>query len=882
MSSQVSGVDEDSDSVADAGSFAPPSVADPSAATTAALQTMRKFKGLLGDVTDHEKQLIIKRQQKELEQMIKKKGMQKLAQEKSARPKPPQSQMTSTSVGGTANWATQPGAAASGSDSKSLGNVVAGNLSVHRDSLLRVTMACSKWARIIKTVHGVNVTDPCELRLEMQRIYYPSLMQDVADITGGQYTFVPFGEPGGLVANVGYVNQRIQDEHSWMHKPYSGLPGADPVTGAPPPQPPQLALPPTLTATNVGALVEYTRQQKIKEIGFRAAFMTPEQLAEEEDEEGGDKGEKPIHDETKKIPKSMNPLGLNARASHNAPVPKLNQSSWGDWPTLTAEKDPPPPLNRPLWNGHQLPTMDETIREDLRMAKRATRMMVNKRIMIYAAEGRVHELEHLLLEGLSPKYEKKPWYLADTVVQSTDEANSSKKNETSDAATGTKSIFTGQKLYNFKSSKQTEDEEKVKAAEAAKKQKALVPKSITAQKLQEKIEKIRIRPNVNCTDAEGNTPLMLSVESQHVFAVALLMKLGADPLKCNTKGQCAVDWAHAAVKEAQRFYLIATKKMEAADRRRRATEILEMLNGRDLLHAAQTADFKRLRFLVEQQGENPTQVNSYGMTPLHFAVLRRDLEMMKYLSLHGADLYFRNNLGQSPWSLAMDVDTYEERVVLQKALEEGPKKFEEKHKKQKMIADAQAQEQAMLVSFQRRLKELTRGTKAAHAMLMATKDSRSVTVTKQPPTSGNAMDLIEGNPPPLGARQNKVTFNSEGEIIIMTGDGGPKGYVHDLYEESAKRHAMDFLAILRQEESQVQARGGPKGSRVPGTAQASRGGGPPGSPTKLMLAPIGSSVAEAHRAMKESAVPRPDDAKMDSWYRGSIRMTEAEAMGGEP
>ena len=49
--------------------------------------------------------------------------------------------------------------------------------------------------------------------------------------------------------------------------------------------------------------------------------------------------------------------------------------------------------------------------------------------------------------------------------------------------------------------------------------------------------------------------------------------------------------------------------------------------------------------------------DEYGNTALHFAVMRNDVKLMKYLLKHGARIDVKNTFGESPMSLAVEYDS---------------------------------------------------------------------------------------------------------------------------------------------------------------------------------------------------------------------------------
>jgi ankyrin repeat protein len=59
-----------------------------------------------------------------------------------------------------------------------------------------------------------------------------------------------------------------------------------------------------------------------------------------------------------------------------------------------------------------------------------------------------------------------------------------------------------------------------------------------------------------------------------------------------------------------------------------------------------------VKFLVEQQGANPSQPDGWGYTPLHYAAVRGDNALIEYLVSKGADVKAVSRLGQSTVDMA--------------------------------------------------------------------------------------------------------------------------------------------------------------------------------------------------------------------------------------
>ena len=59
-----------------------------------------------------------------------------------------------------------------------------------------------------------------------------------------------------------------------------------------------------------------------------------------------------------------------------------------------------------------------------------------------------------------------------------------------------------------------------------------------------------------------------------------------------------------------------------------------------------------VKFLVEEQGADVNVRDAWGYTPLHYAAVHGDNDLIEYLVSKGADVTVASRLGQSPVDLA--------------------------------------------------------------------------------------------------------------------------------------------------------------------------------------------------------------------------------------
>ncbi len=141
--------------------------------------------------------------------------------------------------------------------------------------------------------------------------------------------------------------------------------------------------------------------------------------------------------------------------------------------------------------------------------------------------------------------------------------------------------------------------------------------------------------------------------------------------------------------------------------------------------AAQQGDMRRVAHLVSHDKHPVAVSNAYGMTPLHYAVMRADIPMVKFLVGEGADIHAENNLRQSPWSLARGEPKKETVERLCKAMEEGKVRSDAEALKARIAAETgelRARQEGYLV---RELRTITKGTSAALAVQLALKADSS-------------------------------------------------------------------------------------------------------------------------------------------------------------
>lgn len=88
-------------------------------------------------------------------------------------------------------------------------------------------------------------------------------------------------------------------------------------------------------------------------------------------------------------------------------------------------------------------------------------------------------------------------------------------------------------------------------------------------------------------------------------------------------------------------------------------QIAQYLQEIEILEMAQAGNLVRVRYLTETLPTLVNWKNSTGDTPLHKAALSGNLDVVKYLVEHGAELEVKNNEGKTPFDMAQNVNQKE-------------------------------------------------------------------------------------------------------------------------------------------------------------------------------------------------------------------------------
>ena len=154
----------------------------------------------------------------------------------------------------------------------------------------------------------------------------------------------------------------------------------------------------------------------------------------------------------------------------------------------------------------------------------------------------------------------------------------------------------------------------------------------------------------NIANKNGDTALIKATDNNNVDAVDSLLKDGVHSVDVNAKNNSGC----GALSKAARNGNNKITGMLIAKGARFAEFKDSMLR-----EAAKGGHVKYMSKLLELNANIGGRSSSYGNTPLHKAVLKGEIETVKFLVGQKADRQAKNNLGQTPLELALLIQDYE-------------------------------------------------------------------------------------------------------------------------------------------------------------------------------------------------------------------------------
>jgi ankyrin repeat protein len=126
--------------------------------------------------------------------------------------------------------------------------------------------------------------------------------------------------------------------------------------------------------------------------------------------------------------------------------------------------------------------------------------------------------------------------------------------------------------------------------------------------------------NIEAANDEGFTPLLIAADNGYLYVIKYLILERKANFKALTKnGYSIIDIILFKKKENIYKYLIEKLKISSS------------LGGLSLIQAAKNNDLNFLKTLYEKDKLDPNKADEEGNTPIFFAVLNGNIEMVKYL-----------------------------------------------------------------------------------------------------------------------------------------------------------------------------------------------------------------------------------------------------------
>lgn len=575
--------------------------------------------------------------------------------------------------------------------------LITGVVAVHRDAMVPAALVVAKWARLVRTDYGVGLGQPVRFSLEMQPLFYESLMLDLGAVTAGcgGYEFAPSVEPAVFMVDIGSVNRKV---HGAV--PVAAGAGSEGGGGSETPGSGRLLLQDAAATAAGGALrtaplsapretksrqrrreVEALRRLELRAVvaegtqraeeylrglartgddkalaallaGGYAVSYTPHPWYKRVDVDGAarDRNRRRQQQQSRAVSAAAAAGGRGRRGGSLGPPPSSAPGT-----ALVAfrgsSSSPPPPTSSGGDAGDELP-----------LGRLGT------------ASALTTHSHRVRRQSMSPP-PLPPTAASQRPGTTTVELRGLLQDDGDAAGPDSRAGLPQETLF--------------------------------------------VMPGLDAGDSNGHTPLMLAARGGWLECVKLLLGAGADHRRRDARGLSAYDLARMESELAG--VALAADHPGAGLRKRRAALTAALLDDRSLLECAQKGDMRRLRHLVEGERHAVNSCNAYGMTALHFAVLKRDVPMAAYLVQAGADAHARNNLGQTPTSLVMDAvgEGAGTQDALLEALASGPLLEARRAREAAQAAEVLGAQRRANAGLARKLREFTKGTTAARAVQLA-------------------------------------------------------------------------------------------------------------------------------------------------------------------
>ena len=185
--------------------------------------------------------------------------------------------------------------------------------------------------------------------------------------------------------------------------------------------------------------------------------------------------------------------------------------------------------------------------------------------------------------------------------------------------------------------------------------------------------------NPNITDKEGRTPLFPAVKFGKYSLVELLIKNGADPAIKNQYGNTALNECPSPTffemlkffsqiggsSQSNKYITKMPKKSIEVNNinKTRQARVKFSIENNDLLFFSYDNNLKKVAECISSKNFDINVQDEKGYTPLMYAIMNHNLDMVKFLVANGANINLCNKKGQSPLKIAYlynceDIATY--------------------------------------------------------------------------------------------------------------------------------------------------------------------------------------------------------------------------------
>ena len=170
--------------------------------------------------------------------------------------------------------------------------------------------------------------------------------------------------------------------------------------------------------------------------------------------------------------------------------------------------------------------------------------------------------------------------------------------------------------------------------------------------------------DVNAKDKRGETPIHKASKFKNINVVEVLIENGVDPFIKNKDGETALDLCEdKAIRE------ILEKYMNEYNQTIDETKNNEYsIFNNNLLDAVFNSDLIEVKKCVFSGKYNIDVQDDKGYTPLMYAIMDHNFDIVEFLVNHGADINLCNFKGQSPLKIAYK---YDDEKIASYLLEKG-------------------------------------------------------------------------------------------------------------------------------------------------------------------------------------------------------------------